>query len=264
MSDKNWIKEKIQSYYSWLCDNTVISHDDLTDWYAVETPFLGLSNDCIEVFIKKEGTRILLSDDGETLLNLKMHGVDVSRSNIRRSILKSIELNFAVSIINGEITAEATESDFPNRKHDLLQAIQQVSDLRLTAKHEVASIFAEDFKAYLDSKDVIYTPGFRLPGKSGLMFYYDFQIAGKTSETIIRTFNQLRQANVAEVLFGLEDIRENRESISGKRLKNVVVVNDTERKVKNEYISALNDYGCNALLWSQKEKEWDVRSLIPA
>lgn len=258
------ISKMIQGYYQWLCDNTAIKYDCMTEWYAIDTPFVGLSNDRIEVYIKRIGDKYILSDDGETLWNLEMNGINVAHSSTRRDILKGIGLNFAVTIENGEITTEATAETFSSRKHALLQAIQQVSDLRMTAKHDVVSMFAEDFKQYLDSEDIVYTPQFTMIGKSGLNFFYDFQIAGRMEETVIRTFNHLKQGNVTDMLFGLEDARDNREKITGKKLNSIVVVNDIERNPKREYISALNEYGCKTLLWSGKDKDWNISSLRSA
>lgn len=77
-----WIDNKIAEYYSWLKDNTAIKEDKGTGWFSVSTPFVGLFNDNIEIFIKKVSeSEIILSDDGETIGNLKMSGVDISRSS---------------------------------------------------------------------------------------------------------------------------------------------------------------------------------------
>ena len=66
-----WIDNRIAEYYQWLKDNTAIREDKGTGWGSVSTPFVGLFNDNIEIFVKKESdTKILLSDDGETIENL--------------------------------------------------------------------------------------------------------------------------------------------------------------------------------------------------
>lgn len=259
-----WLDEMIRGYYTWLGDNTIVKYDSMTDWYAIDTPFVGLFNDRIEIYVKKDNDKFILSDDGDTLSNLEMKGINVSRSSTRRSIINGIELNFGVSIKDGEITTEATKETFNSRKHALLQAIQQVSDLRMTAKREVVSMFSEDFKQYLDNENIVYTPQFTLVGKSGLNFFYDFQIAGKTQETVIRTFNHLSKNSVTDVLFGIQDVRENREINTRKTLNSIVIVNDLEQSPKSEYFSALSQYGCKTLLWSQKGKEWNASALISA
>lgn len=261
MGQTNEIKALVGSYYQWLADNTVVSHDRHTDWFAVTTPFVGLMNDHIEIFVKMEGEKILLSDDGETLWNLEASGVNVLKSPARKKILQRVESNYGVKITDTEITATATASTFPAKKHALLQAIQQISDLYMTKKQNVLSIFSEDFRNYLDAENVIYTPQFTLMGKSGLSFVFDFQIAGRRDESVIRTFNSMNQSSVASFLFGIGDIREERVASTGKNLHCMAVINDTERTPDKEYLNALKEYGCKPLLWSQKGSEWNVETL---
>lgn len=257
----NEIKKLIANYYQWLADNTVVTHDRQTDWFAVNTPFVGLMNDHIEIFVKKDGERISLSDDGETLWNLESLGVNVLKSSTRRKIVQQIELNYGVKIMDNEITAEATIDTFPAKKHALLQAIQQVSDLKMTRKQNTISMFSEEFKSYLDSENAIYTPQFNLIGKSGLSFVFDFQIAGRNDESVIRTFNSLNQSSVAGFLFGIGDIRDARENATGKKLHCMAVINDLERTPDKEFLSALREYDCKPLLWSQKGTGWNVETL---
>lgn len=261
MEKTNEIKTLLSGYYRWLCDNTIVNYDKSTDWFAVSTPFVGLFNDHIEIYIKKEGDKLWLSDDGETLWNLEMSGVNVMKSPTRKKIIKSIELNFGVKITDGEIHTEATTDNFFNRKHALLQAIQQVSDLRMTAKSDIVSMFSEDLKLYMEEKDVFYTPQFTLVGKSGLNFMFDFQTTGKKEETVIRTYNSLKQSNVTDYLFGIGDVRDERELQTGKKLNCLAVINDTERQPKKDYLDALREYSCTPLLWSQKGITWDENNL---
>ena len=83
-----WIDNRIAEYYQWLKDNTAIREDKGTGWFSVSTPFVGLFNDNIEIFVKKESeTKILLSDDGETIENLFLSGVDVLRSQKRKDYM---------------------------------------------------------------------------------------------------------------------------------------------------------------------------------
>jgi hypothetical protein len=101
--------------------------DQSSGWYAIQTPFVGLMNDCIEVYIKKEGDRILLSDDGDTLFNLGVCGV--SRSSKFTSILQRIENIYGVKVVDNELQIVANDSDFNLKKHALIGAIQQLSSL---------------------------------------------------------------------------------------------------------------------------------------
>ena len=116
-----WIDNRIAEYYQWLKDNTAIREDKGTGWFSVSTPFVGLFNDNIEIFVKKESeTKILLSDDGETIENLFLSGVDVLRSQKRKDYMQKVANNFGIKITpEGEIVTESNGADFA-RKNTIL------------------------------------------------------------------------------------------------------------------------------------------------
>lgn len=49
-----WIDNRIAEYYQWQKDNTAIREDKGTGWFSVSTPFVGVLNDNIEIFVKKQ------------------------------------------------------------------------------------------------------------------------------------------------------------------------------------------------------------------
>ena len=66
-----------------------------------------------------------------------------------------------------------------------------ISDMSLLSKDNISSLFSEDVMAFADSCNVIYTPSLIVRGKSGLDFKFDFQIAGRESELVVKSFNTL-------------------------------------------------------------------------
>lgn len=261
----SWIEERISDYYSWLRDSTVIREDRITGWFAVATPFTGQFNDDIEIFVKKDGDDILMSDDGDTLSNLCLSGVDVMRSVKRREYLNKILLDYGVSVDDdGELTVKATVSDFAQKKHALLCAIMEVSDMEVLARDNVTSIFYEDVKAFLDSRGVVYTPDFIARGKSGLDFTFDFQIAGKKEELFIKSFASVKQNSVENFLFGLQDVRQVRAGVSRKGLRSLAIVNDTDAEPQKRLLDALNSYDTGILLWSERDKAGSESLLMVA
>jgi hypothetical protein len=47
-----------------------IQKDINTDWFLINTPFLGALNDTIEICAQKSGSQLRLSVNGETMSNL--------------------------------------------------------------------------------------------------------------------------------------------------------------------------------------------------
>lgn len=248
----NWINVLMDDYYTFLKEKTLVSANNSSEWVEISTPFVGSFNDSIDIYAKKKGNRIILSDDGNTLRDLELSGLEISRSPKRKEILNRILINYGVQINNDELRTEATERDFPQKKLNLISAISETADLYYLAKHTVASVFREDVKAYLDEQELIYTPYFISKGSTGLEFTFDFQIAYKNTEIVIKSFNSVNKLNLPHFLFTWDDIKKVREQQTQKRIIGLAVINDIERDVSDEYLSALDSKGAQYILWSQR------------
>lgn len=260
-----WIDEQINEYYKWLKDKTAIRKDNGTGWFAIDTPFIGLFNDNIEIFVKKvSDSEILLSDDGETLSNLSLSGVDISRSPKRKAYLQKIINNHGVRREKDELVITSNGADFARKKHALISAIMSISDMNMLSNENVASVFAEDVMAFADEKGITYTPMFIVRGKSGLDFNFDFQVAGRDTELVIKTFNTLRQNTISSYLFCLNDVRDNREQTTGKKFKSLTVINDITSKPSAKLIEALKAYDTHILLWSEKNMDKNTNAFTAA
>lgn len=225
-----------------------------TDWYALSTPFIGMFNDHIEIYVKNQGGNILLSDDGETLENLSLVGVDFNRSEKRRAILNAI-LNTNGIILKGtELTATASSKDFAMKKHALVTAIMNINDLEVLASNRVVSLFSEDVQSYLDSKDIIYSPSIFLKGLSGLDYNFNFQLAGRKSEAVIKTYDIIKQDYVTSLLYGLSDVQKNRKQVTTKKFISIVLINDSEREPAEKLLNILSDNNVLTAKWSEKSK----------
>ena len=176
----NWIDTYVDNYYNWLKEKTFIQKEVNTDWFLINTPFLGAFNDTIEIYAQKKGSQLKLSDNGETMSNLELQGLRIQGSKKRRELLDTILLNYGIKTKNHELVIETNIENFSQSKHNLLSAIIEINDLYVLSEPNVASIFKEDVKAYLDSQDIIYTPNFFSRGITGIEFNFDFQIAKKT------------------------------------------------------------------------------------
>ncbi len=258
----SWIDNNIKEYYDWLRDRTVVTKDAVTEWNVISTPFTGLFNDNIEIYAKLEGDQIILSDDGMTLSNLELVGMSVTRSPKRKEWLEMILMNYGVTLSGNELQVTGNQKSFNQKKHNLLCAISEVSDMSIMARHTVSSLFKEDVKAYLDEQNIIYTPQFIAKGSTGIEFTFDFQIAGREKELVIKSFNSLNKLNVPNFLFGWEDIKPTREKISGKELKGLAIINNEEKDAKEEYLDALLSKGSDYILWDKRHQQEMLEKLI--
>jgi len=247
------INKMINNYYQWLKERTELYVDPNNNWAQISTPFQGLFNDPIEIYAKSINGKILLSDDGLTMRNLELLGVSLSRSKKRKEILNKILLNYGVKLDKNELTVEATEKDFPQKKHNLISTIGEISDMFMLTKHTVASVFKEDVQKYLENLNIIFTPQFIARGSTGLEFTFDFHIAHKDKEIVLKTFNRLNTFNLPHFLFAWEDIKEVREKITGKNISGLAIINDTNNKIKAELLNAIKLKNAGYILWSEKD-----------
>jgi len=257
-----WIDKLIDDYYKFLRDRTLAITDTGTDWAVISTPFIGAFNDHIEIYAKKNQDKIILSDDGITLKNLELQGVSISNSSKRKEILDKLLLTYGIKCKNDELIVETTEAHFAQKKHNLMMTIFEINDMYVLSKPSVSSIFKEDVRLFLDEQNVIYTPEFISRGRTGLEFAFDFQIAHKNREIIIKSFNSLSKANIPNFLFTWDDVKSAREQMSNKKVIGLAFVNDVEKAVELEYIDALKSRYAECILWSERHNPENIEKLV--
>jgi hypothetical protein len=257
-----WIDKLINDYYKFLRDRTVSITATDTEWAVISTPFIGAFNDCLEIYVKKSHDKIILSDDGITLKNLDLQGVAISHSPKRKEILDRLLLTYGITYNNNEFVVEANEANFAQRKHNLIMAISEVNDMYMLSNPSVSSMFKEDVKLFLDEQEIIYTPQFISKGRTGLEFTFDFQIAYKNKEIVIKSFNSLNKMNVPNFLFTWDDVKSVREQISNKSLMGLAFVNDAEKGIEAEYIEALKSRYAECILWSERNNSESLQKLV--
>ena len=275
MSD--WVKQLnalTDDYYRWLREKTDIVPAD-GGWAVIATPILGAFNDAVEIYARRENSgKILLSDDGETIRSLKLQGCDILGSPKRTEIARMIARTRGVSLDErkGEILAEVRkDAEFPEKKNLLLSAILEMTDLAVLARSAVGRLFKEDVREFLDEQGVIYTPNFECLGASGVHSIFDFQIAGKTREMIVKSFSSVDRPKVTDFLFRWGDVREKREML-GRELSALVVIRDVEQdaadrpskiRIPRTPLSFLEHKGAARIMWSERESpenlaKWQV------
>lgn len=257
----NWVDSAIHDYYTFLKENTEVIKSTNTGWVIISTPFTGLFNDAIDIYCKENNGTITLSDDGKTLHDLELSGASITRSPKRKEFIDKVLLNYGISLDADELAVKSTLKEFPQKKHNLISAIMEISDMYMLARQNVLSVFQEDVRNYLEEIDIIYTPQFISKGSTGLEFTFDFQIARKDREIVINTFNTINKSNLMKFLFSWGDIKETRQRITQKELVSLAVINNVERDIRGEYLEALRSKGSDFILWTDRHKLENVHKI---
>ena len=86
-------------------------------------------------------------------------------------------------------------------------------------------------------------------------FNFDFQIAKKDKEIVIKSFNTINKSNLPTFLFSWDDIKPVREKITKKNVNAIAIINDIGKEIKTEFLDALKAKNANYILWSERESE---------
>jgi len=245
------MKDLIESYISWLKQK--INYKEINGSFEVTTPFVNHINDKIQFYLKRDDRdRIFMTDDGDTINNLEMAGVDVS-TPARQKELQSILNGFGVMLRGNELTTMATPATFPMRKHNFIQALLSVDDLFIVASPKVESFFLEDITNFLLQNNIRFSPNIILQGKSSFQHKFDFLIpsSGKAPERIIKAVSNPRKQNIIAQLFAFEDTKQARNN------EGIIILNDLEKEVAPEVLQAIEEYGINEFSWKNRENLLD-------
>lgn len=260
----NWLDKNIDDYFRWIKEKTSVYQDVDTQWSVINTPFLGAFNDGIDIYAKKEGNKIILSDNGETLSNLELQGVNLlsSKSKSRRNLLDMVLRNYGITLDNDEFLIKTDNAKFPQAKHNLLNSIIEVSSFYTLSKSNVSNVFKEDVASFFNELGLIFTPDFISKGETGLEFNFDFQIAKHKEEIVLKSFNTMNNNLLSSFLFSWEDIKPMREKSSRKKVKAIAIINDADREIKDEYIDALKSKNADYILWSERKEDKNTKLLV--
>jgi hypothetical protein len=239
----------IDEYMRWLRQQVEVS--EIGEACQISTPFLDRHNDAIEIYIERKNGNLVLTDDGQTVRDLRATGLEFNTPK-RRAHLESILNGFGVRIADDELTVTASKEDFPQQKHNLVQAILAVNDMFVMAEEHVLSLFKEDVALFLEAHRIPAFSDFKLSGKSGFDHTFDFGLPrrGDRPQRVVRAINNLNKDNATSFAFAVNDVRALRTDALGA----VAIINDTLRPPNDDSIGALRAYEIQPLLWSQRQQ----------
>ncbi|WPX08071.1 DUF1829 domain-containing protein [Anaerocellum danielii] len=238
----------IDLYLKWLKENTEVKNlkDNVIE---LTTPFLDRHNDYIQIYVIKDGDNLILTDDGYTLSDLEMSGMEINTER-RKKILKTILNGFGVSLEKDALVTKCDIKTFPLYKHNLIQAILAVNDMFMLSRHNVASIFIEDVESFLIAHDIRYVANINLVGKSGFSYKFDFAIpkSKKAPERFIKAVNNPTKDITKSIIFSWNDTKQTRENSA----KLYAMLNDEDNDIPQEIIRAFLEYAIIPVKWSER------------
>ncbi len=243
------IQKLLDKYLAWLRDKTALRQ--VKDWIEITTPYLDRHKDYLQIYVKRDDSGFLLTDDGYTIEDLKRSGCELE-SKKRKELLILTLNGFGVKLDGNALVVHSSQENFALRKHNLVQSMLAVNDLFYLAVPMVASLFLEDVTSWLDLQEIRYTPKVKFTGKSGYDHLFDFVIPAskKQPERILQTINRPSRDTAQAVAFSWIDTREVRPTNS----RAYAFLNDSEHALSASVMDALRNYDVNPVLWSKREE----------
>lgn len=246
---ENEIDVLIENYFEWLKDNTSTKLINDT-WSEITTPYLDRHNDCLQIYAKKEDNKIILTDDGYIIDDLESSGCFLD-SPRRIEILNTTIRGFGVTCDNNQLIVNTSVDNFPQKKHDLIQAMLAVNDLFYLSKPQIQNLFLDDVVSWFDENDIRYVQKAKFTGKSGFDNMFDFSIpkSKKYSERLVQTITNPTKDNSLNLVFKWLDTKDERPTESVL----YALLNDTDKAITSQVNEAFSNYGINVMPWSEKE-----------
>lgn len=134
----------------------------------------------------------------------------------------------------------------------LAQCIVKVSDLFYLSRSNVKSLFLEDVANFLLDNNISYTPDIAFVGKSQLTTRYDFVI-GRTKKSPARAIQAINNLDINKARYTVFNWNDTQEARNDE-MHLYTFIQDTEKKVPNSAINALEQYNITPILWSNRNK----------
>jgi Domain of unknown function DUF1828/Domain of unknown function DUF1829 len=244
----------IADYLRWLKEGLQVS--ELQGSCRIATPFVDRHNDEIEIYVEKRNGGLLLTDDGYTIADLASSGMAFGTDK-RKAHLTAILNGFGVQQQGDELQVHATPQDFPQKKHNLVQAMLAVNDMFVMGEEHVLSLFKEDVAKFLETNQIPVFPDFKLSGRSGFDHKFDFGIS-KTQRRparVVQAINNLSKDQALSFAFAVADVR----LLRTEQLLAFTFVNDVEHPPNEDNLAAIKAYEIEPLMWSKRQ---DVLPLL--
>jgi len=250
MTDAEDVKKLMDDYWQWMRDRTVLK-EVKSGLCEISTPFLDRHNDGFQIYAKKDGGEIILSDDGYTIRDLKYSGWSINTPKKKELIERILNINGVEREKDrDELSVRTSAADFPSRKSDLINAMMQINDLYVTSRSNITSLFLDDVGDWLVEKGQFPSKTVKLKGISKVDFQVDFLIppTKTANEKAMQAVNRPTMESLAMANLLAKELSQRKTEVH-------LMLNDknVSESVMNKITSVAKTNGVFVHMWSKKE-----------
>lgn len=139
-----------QEFRQKVCDEIELVSEGI-ERFRVFTPFMFEDGDHLSIVLKREGERLMLSDEGHTYMHLTY---DLDEKDLHKGTRQKIVTNalsvFRVEDREGELSIAIDDSMYGDALYSFVQALLRITDVTYLSRERVRSTFMEDFRAFME------------------------------------------------------------------------------------------------------------------
>lgn len=244
------IQKMIDDYANWLKSEITIAK--VGEYYEITTPYLDRFNDYFQIYVKQEPNGCMtITDDGYVIDNLISSGMAFKAGSRRKIMLDRILQNFSMRLEGNAIVTNTTASNFPQKKHQMVQAMISIDDMFELSTENIKNFFIEDIETFFNANDIFYSRDFSLLGKTGSIYTYEFHFQRDRSfpERFCKAINKVNESKRNLTIFNWIDTQEKRNN-EGEL---IIMLND-ECAINDTDIDAFKNYAIKPVLFSKRQE----------
>lgn len=237
----NWMGKQWDAYENEDGTCTIITPYTLSDGTNIEISIL-----------PKNDKKVILTDEGETINNLWLRGVDFDSTQSRKNIINILIDDYGAIIEKGEIIIESFVDEIPIAIHNIIQVINAIDFLIYTKTPRMPRTFKEEVIAFFHEKQLSFNQDYDVFGKTAK---HQFDIYVPRKEVALRTMST-GSPNYAKIMaekmaYTYTDIKK----INEKILVCPFIDDRSEEVIwSSEPLRILEEYSDGIYYWSNKEK----------
>lgn len=230
------------------------------DYQRIRTPYLYPDGDTIDVFCKRQGDVVQVSDLGETMRWLRMQTVSLKRSTKQNALVQDICLTHGVELYRGVLAARRREGDsLAAVVTRVAQAALRVSDLWFTFRSRSVESVTDEVADLLTERDLNFTRGEKLPGRSGRIWTPDFHVRSAAQSSLVYVLTTGSKSAARSVVNNVHTAWFDLSSFAaGPEALQFVSLFDDTMDVWSEEDFRLAEQLSTVVRWSEPEKLPDV------
>lgn len=258
--DKMNSQKYIQTYLDWL--KKQYSYKKIDEVMEITTPLTNSIGDNLRIYLEKtSNNKIRLSDDGVTLEDLELMGIDIS-SKTREDILRNVLTQYKIAIDDTDNTLyiDGSDEDFSLMKFNLVNAMQKINDLVFTKKSTVDNLFFDEAFDFFKKNNFRGIKNSSFLGSSGVGHQINYAIpeSDKSPMNLIELQNKsVSKQSIMLKGFIYNDIKENSDY---KNTEFNIIYNSTS-KLSNDVNKLAQSANISLISWKDKNKVLALKNM---